>query len=456
MSVGRPPVARDPKHLTVWQAWTYLVDKSRLAKSVRRTTEDALKIWERFSADPILSAVSLSTLKQFRELGRKAGLSDVTMRTHQQRVVKIIRQFRPLELPGRGDITTEDKQLTIREAFAKFYVPAAAGLSPATHRKRKHDFNWWERFTPDNPPIGKIDTEVFDEVRRKGLEAGLSNVTIESLISDVLTVLRHLHHTKILSEVPWAGKRLKRRPVLKPTPSIDALSKVYAVVPHVTWPVYKRRLICPHGKFTRAQRVDRAITWWKGLFALAYFSGLRRKDLLTLKWDEVQDGWIRRRMEKTQFTVEIPIHPCLKTHLDDLRTKDGPEVLGYLTSFKQIRREMHALAAIAGVNPLLLNIQALRRLSAQQFEEARPGAGGLLLGHVYRTVDRHYLNPTKALEQAIPRLLVPKGMGEQPALPEEPSTAATPSALLQALQGIGREELAKLLVQALSGAGVPV
>ncbi len=237
----------------------------------------------------------------------------------------------------------------------------------------------------------------------------------------MLSVLRYLNHTKVLSEVPWAGKRLKRRPRLKPTPTVSDLAKMYAAVPRVTWPVYKRRLICPHGKFIRAERVDRAITWWKGLFALAYFSGLRRKDLLTLKWDEVQDGWIRRRMEKTGFVVEVPIHPCLKAHLDDLRAKEGPEVLGYLTSFKQIRREMHALAAAAGVNPALANLQALRRLCATQFEEARPGCGGLVIGHRYRSVDRFYLNPTKALEQAIPRLVVPAGMGVQPALPDEPS-----------------------------------
>ncbi len=159
------PLSRDPKHLTTWQAWTYLVDKSRLTKSVRSNSEDALKAWERFTADPILAAVSLSTLKQFRERGRKAGLSPTVMRQYQERVVKIIRQFRPLELPRRGDITTEDRQLTIREAFAKFYAPASAGMAPATLKKCKHDFNWWERFT-SNPGIGSIGTDVFDERRR--------------------------------------------------------------------------------------------------------------------------------------------------------------------------------------------------------------------------------------------------------------------------------------------------
>lgn len=60
------PNSRDPKHLTVWQAWTYLVDKSRMTKSVRQHREDALKVWERRTADPIIAAISPTTLKEFR------------------------------------------------------------------------------------------------------------------------------------------------------------------------------------------------------------------------------------------------------------------------------------------------------------------------------------------------------------------------------------------------------
>ncbi len=388
------------------------------------------------TADPIISAISASTLKEFRAQGRKSGLAPATIRIYEQRVVRLVRIFRPLDLPGRRDLLTEDGQLTIREAFVKFYLPASPGMARRTVQKRKHDFNWWERFT-SNPPVGSIGTEVFDEVRKNGLAAGLSPVTIECIVSDMLTILRHLHRTKILSECPWAGRRLKRRPRLKPTPSVQDLEKVYALCRIVTWPVHVRRLNprCPHGRFTGPARIAAAVQWWKGLFALSYFTGLRRGDLLSLKWDDVQDGWIRRTMGKTGFAVEIPIHPVLQQHLDRLPTKERPHVLGYGGSFKQIRREMHKLSAAAGVRPI--NVQSLRRLAAQSWARARAGCGGLLIGHQYRGngADRYYLDPKQALVEALPNLAIPEGMGPQPSKPA-PSVNA-----LDVLRGLGRGSL---------------
>jgi hypothetical protein len=88
-------------------------------------------------------------------------------------------------------------------------------------------------------------------------------------------------------------------------------------------------------------------------------------------------------------------------------------------------------------------------LSAQQFEKARAGAGGLVLGHQYRSVDRFYLDPVAALVEALPNLAVPKGMGPQPA-------KAAPSVnALDVLRGLSRDELVKLLGQLLAESGVP-
>ena len=144
-------------------------------------------------------------------------------------------------------------------------------------QKYKHHFNWLERFT-SNPPVSRIDSTTFDEYRRQALAAGLSATSIEGMISDVLSVLRHLHRMKVIPECPWAGKRLKRRPQLKPTPSIDDLAKVYALCDTVRWPVHVRRLNphCPHGRFKGPERIAAAVQWWKGLLALSYFTALRR------------------------------------------------------------------------------------------------------------------------------------------------------------------------------------
>jgi integrase len=441
----RAVATRDPKHLTVWQAWTYRIDKSQIRRNRIRRIELALLDWESFTDDPVVAAVSLSTLKEFRSLSRNAGRARQTIQKYEAEIVAIIRRFRELTLPRWSDLAIEDKQLTVREAFVRHYLPASQGMRPNSIRRRRYGFNWWERFT-SNPAAGCIDESVFREVRTKGTEAGLSAVTIEGVVSDVLLVLRFLAARKILPSVPFAGKRLKRRLRLKPTPSISDLASTWANAGLARWPTYRwRRQRAKNGQLSGAIRLDAAANWWRAFLALAYFSGLRRNDLLTLQWSEIQGGFIRRVMEKTGFAIEIPVHPCLQTHLDVL-PKEGPCVLGHSKSTKQIRRELAALAVAGGVAPF--TVQSLRRLSARQFDKARPGAGAIILGHRYRGADRFYLDPSDALAEALPRLAVPEGMGPQPDLSQNSGKSVD---ALDVLRGLGRDELVKLLGELIAG-----
>ncbi|HET6324813.1 MAG TPA: hypothetical protein VFG04_08940 [Planctomycetaceae bacterium] len=437
LSVREAP-ERLAKDLTVWQAWTQRVKKSRYSPRTVLRTDVAIRAWEKYTADPTIGAISPSTFILFRDRSASDGAGVRTIGLHCRLIAHIVRTFRPLpRLPHQNVKASPDATLTIREAFAKFYP--SQDLSPRTVRKFRHHFNWWERFTA-NKAIGLIETADFEEARAKALADGLSPVTSEGIVSDIATVLKYLSRIKILPSMPWVGKRLKRRPQLKPTPTIGELAKVYAQCRTVCWPAHHRRLVSPNGKFSGSKRIAAAEDWWRGLLALAYFTALRRGDLLTLRWDEIENGWIRRKMAKTGFLVEIPIHPCLQTHLDALpRKKNSPYLLGYGGSLKQIRGQMRELAAAAGVRPFL-GVQSLRRLSAQQYEKARPGAGGLVLGHRYRnSADRSYLNPSAALVEALPNLAIPEGMGPQPTKPT-PSVNA-----LDVLRGLGRNELVKLL-----------
>jgi len=65
----------------------------------------------------------------------------------------------------------------------------------------------------------------------------------------------------------------------------------------------------------------------KPIFFTAILSGLRRGDVATLRWCEVDfaDGVIRRRMLKTGVTVEIPLLPPLANYLG-ARAHDGEYV----------------------------------------------------------------------------------------------------------------------------------
>jgi integrase len=430
---------RPVKGLTVWQAWRRL-KKDRYAPATVERTDKSIRAWEKYTTDPAVGIISATTFALFREKALAGGLSAVTVDVHAKCVAAIIRQFRPLELQlHKNVVEAEGALLTAREAFAKYYLPASPAMAKATIRKFRHDFNFWERFTP-NRAVPQITTADFEEVRTKALAANLSHVTIERILSDVLTVLVHLKRTKILADVPWVGKRLKLRPRLKPTPTLADVAQLYAATHAVRWPA--RRFQRPTGHIDWSPRSG-AVEWWRCLLVLLYFSALRRADALTLRWEEIEDGWIRRTMKKTGFTVEIPIHPVLQQHLDALpKRKRGPYVLGYVGSHKQIAKERSNLSSVAGVR--LWTFQGIRRLSAQQFEKARAGAGGLVLGHQYRTVDKFYLDPVAALVEALPNLAVPEGMGPQPSKPAPKVNA------LDVLRGLSREELIEALGELLS------
>ena len=69
---------------------------------------------------------------------------------------------------------------------------------------------------------------------------------------------------------------------------------------------------------------------WKEAVQIAWYTGLREKDVFTLKWSEIKGDLIRRLPAKTarfRREVLIPIHPALQRVLDALPRK-GERVLG--------------------------------------------------------------------------------------------------------------------------------
>lgn len=52
---------------------------------------------------------------------------------------------------------------------------------------------------------------------------------------------------------------------------------------------------------------------------MGIFTGQRRSDLCRMRWCDIEDGSISVVQEKTGRHLKIPIHPILKTHLDQWR-----------------------------------------------------------------------------------------------------------------------------------------
>ena len=102
-----------------------------------------------------------------------------------------------------------------------------------------------------------------------------------------------------------------------------------------------------------------------------YFTALRRCDLLTLTWDEIEPTRIVRRMKKTGNDIVLPLHPVLRAHLAELPRTNAPFVFGHGSSKTQIANELTGMAKVANVPPFLMH--SFRRLSGQMWEKARAG-----------------------------------------------------------------------------------
>ena len=168
-------------------------------------------------------------------------------------------------------------------------------------------------------------------------------------------------------------------------------------------------LAAGNGGFVRTAWVDDC---WRLLFAAGYFTGLRKSDLFDLRWREIGKDRIRRTMIKTRDEIEIPIHPILRIHFDRMPRVDDFVFGRPKDSHKQFGRELGRLCKAARTGPVLL--QSIRRLSAHEWETARPRAGSAILGHRIRGADANYLDGFLILRSALPALAVPEAMGKEP------------------------------------------
>ena len=94
---------------------------------------------------------------------------------------------------------------------------------------------------------------------------------------------------------------------------------------------------------------------WKEAVQIAWYTGLREKDVFTLRWSEISGDLIRRLPAKTarfRREVLIPVHPALQRILDALPRK-GERVLGawsYEPKSNEFRDSFGKILESAGIH----------------------------------------------------------------------------------------------------------
>lgn len=277
----------------------------------------------------------------------------------------------------------------LKDAFALVYVTGTT-LSRRATQEFQYRIARWERFGGP-AAIREITAGHISKVREAMSRSDLSADTIESTIDAVLQILRCCHRAGMVESVPHVGKPLKLSRSIRYVPPLEDLGSLYAAAPAARWPLF-----CDPGPF------------WRGVLVLAYWTGLRHQDLFwSLRWAGISKSSIVVTANKTGKTHVYPRCAVVDRHLAALaRVSWDDRVFPIGTCRKQILRELHRLAEVAGVEPFQLH--AVRRLACTEWQAARWGAGEVLQGKSLGVCDR-YIVP-RLLQQAAPAVRWPDQM----------------------------------------------
>lgn len=298
-------------------------------------------------------------------------------------------------------------KLTIRGVFEKFSERWEQIHSPKTRVKYRYDLDRWERFS-GNPTLAKICGAVLMRFRDAAHQAGLADSTIHGTFQGVYAILREAQRRGLISAIPEKPRRRREPPRKGPPPSLE---------------VFDRFVRTGDAMFDRGEiRTRLQNGWFRACMALAYFTAMRRSDLLSLEWDQIIGDTIEFRAQKTGKLHVIPMHPLLQGILADFREIGQRKVIpvGQIS----IKRACHAVCR--EIDASSIHIQNIRKLSARQYERAHAGAGALILGHSIPGATAYYLDAPEILRHAVAKLAVPSAFANHVAV-NLPIVAASPA-----------------------------
>jgi len=261
---------------------------------------------------------------------------------------------------------------------------AYLGSRSIARREPLYSANRFARFIGDIP-ADRVTTEHLEELRRRMLADNLKPRTIESTISDVITVVRWA-----TGRVPDKGTMLtadQPEPVWVPADSINAV-----------WSLASPML--------------------RGFIALTYWTGFRQSDgmrwLLEHRAKAIPDV-IRLTASKTGKHHMIPMPAWLQTILSENRYR-----LRTVSSFgkKCLRGEIHACCLRSGVK--IWTPKNLRQTAVTEWMRANHAAGGIIHGCSLGVLVS-YVAQLVILESAAPRVRVPQCFGASQTIDTESS-----------------------------------
>jgi len=230
---------------------------------------------------------------------------------------------------------------------------------------------------PDDPRIDEITVDQAAGGRATLVARGLSDASVRLAIRYAKLVFGAAAKRDMLPRHPFAGR---------PSASRARGDMGRYVTPEET---VKLLEVAPTGQ-------------WRALIGLARLAGLRcPSETHSVTWSDVDwDRWrLRVFAPKTKTTRYVPIVPELQSILTDAyaAAAEGSVKIVPL-SCNNLRRQLLAIIAKAGLEPWSDLYQALRRSCETQWSTEHPQAAvSRWLGHSMQVSERHYLSVADAV-----------------------------------------------------------
>lgn len=221
----------------------------------------------------------------------------------RDQALKAWRKFREAALAGRVE-----ERHTFASYVTRYWPTMQIRLRPSSVATMQHALDSW--LLPRLGPLA-LDRVNAAELRDLATEmhaAGRSPYTINNVIAVALRFLRDAVDRDVIPKLPRVQRQKTEILKLELTPDERvALLKVFENA-ESTWEGQRLREIGP-------------------LFVLALETGLRRGDLLELRWESVDmsSGWIRVTTRKKGTPAVVPVSARCRAALEDLR--DRPAVI---------------------------------------------------------------------------------------------------------------------------------
>lgn len=345
-----------------------------VAKATRRSTLIKLRtIWRAAQRDQLVSELPPEVPQS------QSGLSKLLKRSRRDRPLQRLTEaeLSSVSVPGRPPAT-------LRE-FIPRYV-AERGVRPRTVETIYYRLSQFEQILGRPATLADLTDALINLWTAKMFDAGLNAVTIRGNRGVVLALWRAVYELNFVKDRPGRIRKIKVKP---PAPQCWSAGQLVQLVE------VARGL---QGELANDPSVRRA-TFWTAFILVGYYTALRLGDLLSLRWDQIQDSMIVLTMSKTGDVIVCPLPSDAMELLAKLRGGDRRLVFGELINGKNcgmfFRRILQA-------KELPGSIKWLRRTSATLLERLHPGTAKAHLGHrTHGLAYKHYVDP-RLLQQDKP------------------------------------------------------